>query len=88
MITGAPIIGVTALSGRIVSPGRMHSILQTIAINAPMRIVQGSNVLWFSDPMNILAMWGTASPMNDTGPQNAVEIAVKSPVDNRRSRRM
>ncbi len=50
---------------------------------APQRIVTGSRDLWFELPSMSLAMCGTASPINDIGPQNAVVVAVSTPVARR-----
>lgn len=75
-------IGVTALSGRIVSAGRMQSRLQSREMAAPVSMVVGRRTLWFSVPNSIRAICGVASPRKDTGPQKAVAIAVSNPVDN------
>ena len=84
MIIGAPIIGVTAFNGkRLLLPGIIVSILQSIAIHAPLKIVIGTRCLWLDVPSTILATCGTANPIKDTGPQNAVIAAVRIPVQRR-----
>ena len=54
--------------------------LQNKATAEPIRIVVGMIIRWSSDLIIILAMCGTISPIKDMGPQNAVTIAVRSPV--------
>lgn len=68
--TGAPINGVTALRGKTpCEPGKVHIHWHNKAITAPMSMVRGSRVRWFSVPTSKRAMCGTASPINATGPQ-------------------
>ena len=81
MMTGAPNNGVTALRGMIICCGRTLMILHSIAIAAPDIRVAGSNTLWSSELIARRAICGTARPINDTGPQNAVVTAVRIPVD-------
>ena len=81
MIIGAPIIGVTAFSGSmLLLPGPTVSMLHSIAMQAPLRIVTGTRCVWFDVPSSIRATWGTASPIKETGPQKAVIVAVRIPV--------
>ena len=87
-MTGAPIIGVTAFIGMTESEGRVQRILQSKAIAEPQNIVAGRSIRWFSEPIIIRVMCGTASPMNAIGPQNAVVTAVSKPVDSNRSIRV
>ena len=80
MMTGAPRMGVTALSGSIpVSPGSVQRRLQSRAVALPVSIVTGISVLWLEVPSRRRAMWGTARPMNEIGPQKAVVTAVNRP---------
>lgn len=81
MMTGAPNIGVTALRGMTMLPGMMQMMLHSSAMTAPQSIVAGSSTVWLDVPVSRRAMCGTASPMNATGPQNAVTTAVSMPVD-------
>ena len=70
-----------ALMGRMPdSPGRMQMRLHSSVVTAPQSSVTGSRVLWFEVPSSRRAMCGTASPMNEMGPQKAVVDAVSSPV--------
>ena len=80
MMTGAPKIGVTALSGIIpISPGMMQIKLQSKAMALPVSMVRGISELWLEVPSISRAICGTASPMKEMGPQNAVVMAVKIP---------
>lgn len=88
MITGAPKTGVTALSGMIVFSGSVHTRLQTSAMMLPERMVAGSRMTWFDVRVMRRAMCGTASPMNATGPQNAVAAAERMPVEMSMRRRV
>ena len=63
------------------SPGKMHIIEHNNAIAEPHNAVAGNRILWFDVPRSNLDMCGTASPMNEIGPQNAVVTAVSIPVD-------
>ena len=83
-MTGVPMMGVMALSGRMVSCGSMQRMLQRRAMAPPITMVVGRRRLWLSLRQRSRAMWGVASPMNATGPQNAVEMAVRSPVEQSR----
>ena len=77
MMTGAPKIGVTALSGIIpISPGMMQIKLQSKAMALPVSMVRGISELWLEVPSISRAICGTASPMKEMGPQNAVVMAV------------
>ena len=81
MITGAPMIGVTAFKGMIpFSPGSTQIILHNNDMAAPVRIVPGIKYRWLSVLRNILAICGTASPIKAIGPQYAVVTAVSRPV--------
>lgn len=81
--------GVTALSGSMPSePGRIVIILQISATQAPDNILKGNNVEWSDVPSIKRAMCGTASPIKETGPQNAVAVAVSSPVQSRINKRV
>ena len=80
MTTGAPMSGVTAFSGNKMPDGNTHISEQRRPTPPPVRSVAGIRMLWRSVGKNILAMWGTARPINETGPQNAVITAVSSPV--------
>ena len=80
-MTGAPIIGVIALSGIMPrSPGNRQIALHSSATIIPILMVAGSSCRWSSVLTIILAMCGTASPINAIGPQNAVAEAVSKPV--------
>ena len=82
MMTGAPNTGVTALRGMIPdSPGRMQMRLHSRAMALPANKVTGNKELWLDVPSINRAMCGTAKPINDTGPQNAVVTAVRIPVE-------
>ena len=61
--------------------GSAQMMLHANAIAAPLRIVAGSSTLWSASCVSSLAMWGTAKPMNATGPQKAVVTAVRIPVE-------
>ena len=87
-MTGAPKRGVTALIGIMMLVGNTHVMLHRTAINAPHRMVAGSNVLWSEVRQMSLAMCGTASPTNVIGPQKAVATAVSRPVESNRARRV
>ena len=81
MMTGAPINGVTALMGMMpLLPGSVLIILHSSRTIAPHSIVTGSSVLWLLLRSNKRAMCGTDRPINVIGPQNAVVVAVSSPV--------
>ena len=54
--------------------------MQISAIIPPDNIVTGTKSLWLDVPNINLAICGTASPINDIGPQNAVTAAVNIPV--------
>ena len=82
-MTGAPNIGVTAFSGMIKFVGMTQMRLHSKAIAAPISIVAGNNILWSASLVISLAICGTANPMNDTGPQKAVVMAVKIPVESK-----
>mgnify|MGYP006979246566 FL=1 len=62
------------------SPGRIQMRLHSNAVTAPHNKVIGNKVLWFDVPNNSRAIWGTARPINEMGPQNAVVDAVSRPV--------
>ena len=82
-MTGAPNIGVTAFSGMIKFVGITQMRLHNKAIAAPISIVAGSSILWSASLVTSLAMCGTANPMNATGPQKAVVMAVRIPVESK-----
>ena len=86
--TGAPNTGVTAFRGNCPNDGKpVQMILQHNATTAPQSIVEGIRRRWSEVFNNSLATCGIANPMNATGPQYAVTIAVKIPVvSNRKSR--
>ena len=74
-------IGVTALSGMMpLFPGNTQIRLHRRAMALPDSMVKGISRLWLELPVASRAMCGTASPMKETGPQNAVVTAVSSPV--------
>ena len=74
--------GVMALSGiRPRSPGMELKRLHSSAITAPQRMVIGIRLRWLLDCSSIRAICGTARPMNDTGPQNAVIMATSKLVE-------
>lgn len=80
-MTGAPIRGVTALRGMMpMLAGRLQRMLQRRAMAEPHSMVAGSKHWWFSVPSSRRAMCGVASPINETGPQKAVVMAVSMPV--------
>ena len=58
----------------------MQMMLHSSAVAAPVSMVVGMRWLWFSVPSIRREMWGTVSPMNAIGPQNAVVTAVSRPV--------
>ena len=83
-MTGAPSIGVTAFKGSIVLlPGITVSILQSKATHDPQSNVTGTKNLWLDEPNTNRAIWGTANPIKEMGPQNAVVVAVRIPVQNK-----
>lgn len=83
-MTGAPKTGVTALMGMMpLSPGRILMIEHNSAMAEPHKAVAGSNTLWLDVPNRRRDICGTASPMNDIGPQNAVVTAVSMPVESK-----
>ena len=61
-------------------PGITVSILQARAMQAPERAVAGTSTRWSEVPSSSRAIWGTARPMKDIGPQKAVTTAVIRPV--------
>ena len=68
----------TAFKGRVLLlAGTTVSILHSMAMQAPLKMVTGTRCLWLDVPSRSLATWGTASPINDTGPQKAVTVAVR-----------
>ncbi len=75
-------IGVMAFSGMTEDSGNVQSKLQSRAIDEPQKSVTGISSLWLSVCRINRAMCGTASPMKDIGPQNAVMIAESKPVEN------
>ena len=80
-MTGAPINGVTELRGSIPpATGTEHITLHTKAMTAPKRIVNGRSTRWLSVFIKRREICGTASPMNETGPQKAVTTDVNTPV--------
>ena len=83
IITGAPNSGVTALRGSTLCCGNTEMTLQSKATTAPITIVTGISVRWSAVRIISRAMWGTARPMNATGPQYAVLIPVSSPVESK-----
>ena len=62
------------------SPGKCDIISESNATFAPISTQAGNNCLWLDVEKNIRAMCGTASPINDIGPHNAVTVAVNPPV--------
>ena len=81
IITGAPTRGVMAFRGSTLSlPGNTVRRLHSNATHEPAKIVTGSSIVWFDEPSSRRAICGTASPMNEMGPQKAVAVAVSSPV--------
>ena len=75
--------GVITLIGMMLpSRGRVLNRLQANARFAPMSIVAGIRTLWYEVPSARRAKCGTASPMNEMGPQKAVVVAVSKPVTN------
>ena len=78
---GAPRRGVITLMGMMVPfEGMLQMRLQSNVMQAAISMVTGMSVLWMLVFRTRRAMWGTANPKNDTGPQNAVVVAVSSPV--------
>ena len=61
-------------------PGMTVSMLQTRAMHAPDSMVAGTRTRWSEVPVSRRAICGTARPMKDIGPQNAVTTAVIRPV--------
>ena len=81
-MTGTPKSGVTTLSGiSVPSDGRLHTQLHVSPIIPPNRRVSGISVRLFAVRETILVICGTASPMNEIGPQKAVVRAEINPVD-------
>lgn len=80
-ITGTPKRGVTTLSGMSVpSGGKLHTQLQASPTMPPTTRVSGMTMRWLAVCEIIFAIWGTARPINDIGPQKAVVMAEISPV--------
>lgn len=78
---GAPIRGVITFMGMMLPfEGVLHIRLQSSVMQAPMSIDPGSRVLCFPVRKTRRPMCGTAKPRNEIGPQKAVVVAVKSPV--------
>ena len=76
--------GVTALSGKIpFPPGRTITMLHSNATQLPVSNVTGNNSLWLEEPSNNRAICGTANPIKEMGPQKAVAVAVRIPVQSR-----
>lgn len=88
-MTGAPMIGVIAFNGiRLPVAGVVLSKLHRRATKPPVIMVQGMRDDWLSVCKSSRAMWGTASPINATGPQYAVVTAVCMPVSKSKSMRV
>ncbi len=70
IMTGAPKTGVMAFNGIIpAEPGITLIKLHNNAIKVPVSIVAGKRDLWFDVPKKRRAIWGTANPIKETGPQ-------------------
>ena len=70
------------------APGNTQIKLQSKAIAEPISMVIGNSDLWFDVPNINLAICGTANPINAIGPQKAQVIAVISPAQSRRRKRI
>ena len=81
IITGAPIMGVTAFSGIMLPSGGNTQIrLHSRATAEPMSAVHGISNAWLSVFRSIRVICGTVSPIKATGPQYAVVTAACMPV--------
>ena len=79
---GIPSNAVTELTGKVFSePVSCEMISLTSIIRAPIRIVAGTRRLCFAVCRAILAIWGTAIPMNPIGPQKAVMLPARIAVE-------
>ena len=67
------------LMGRVVDDGNVHSWLHNRQMHAPSSMVVGISVRCVAVRHSMREMCGVASPTNDMGPQNAVDVAVISP---------
>ena len=81
-MTGAPMRGVTAASGSGVAVKAVVIRLHSNDTVEPRTTVCRNSLGKFSLFKMRREICGTASPMNDTGPQNAVTMAVRMPVIN------
>lgn len=63
------------------SPGSELIRLHSRAIMIPVSMVTGIRFLWLFVPNTKRARCGTANPINEIGPQNAVVVATRTPVD-------
>ena len=80
-ITGTPSKALTVFIGRTSGcPGIWEMVSAIIISDAPNRAVAGNSTLWSALRKIILAIWGTAIPMNPMGPQNAVTLPANSVV--------
>ena len=79
---GIPISEVTALIGIALSlPGRFEIISLARSVIAPVRIHPGIRILWFVVLKTNLTIWGTAIPINPSGPQKAVTLPARMLVE-------
>ena len=79
-MTGAPMSGVTAASGSGVVVNAVVIRLHSNETVAPITTVWRKSFGKLSLFKMRREICGTAKPMNDTGPQNAVTMAVRMPV--------